>query len=100
MIGFLRGELAEKGDADGPLVGTRGRRCTFHGLRHSFATHVIAEGGDVKSVAEIMGHDDATVTLRLYGSATEEAKRRAMQRASSVLSAGSQWAVEGDAERG
>ena len=38
------------------LVGTQGRRPTFHDLRHTFATFAIAEGIDVKTVSSIMGH--------------------------------------------
>ena len=37
------------------LVGTQGRRPTFHDLRHTFATFAIAEGIDVKTVSR---HDD------------------------------------------
>lgn len=37
--------LAESFD----LIGTQGRRITFHDLKHSFATRAIAEGADVKA---------------------------------------------------
>lgn len=60
------------------LLGTQGRRVTFHDLRHSFATRAIAEGADVKAVAAVLGHSDAHVTLNVYADADKESKRRAV----------------------
>lgn len=88
--------LAKAGDDEGEIVGTRGRRCTFHDLRHSFATHAIAGGADVRTVADIMGHKDASVTLSIYADALPDAKTRAMDEVSSVLAAGSSWAATAD----
>lgn len=59
------------------LVGTEGRRCTFHDLRHTFATAAIAAGVDVKTVSSILGHANAAMTLNVYASADPEAKRNA-----------------------
>jgi integrase len=59
------------------LVGTQGRRPTFHDLRHTFATFAIAEGIDVKTVSSIMGHANAAMTLDIYASADADAKRAA-----------------------
>lgn len=97
-LGNAWSRLAKKGDADGPLMGTRGRRCTFHDLRHTFATHAIANGADVRSVAELMGHKDASVTMSIYADALPDAKARAMDVASAVLTAGSSWSGAGDAD--
>lgn len=58
------------------LTGTRGRRITFHDLRHSFATRAIAEGADVKAVAAVLGHSNAAITLNVYADADPESKRR------------------------
>lgn len=66
--------LAESFD----LIGTQGRRVTFHDLRHSFATRAIAEGADVKAVAAVLGHSDAHVTLNVYADADKESKARAV----------------------
>lgn len=38
----------------------------FHSLRHTFATRAVEIGIDVKSLAEIMGHKNPTVTLQRY----------------------------------
>ena len=66
--------LAESFD----LIGTQGRRVTFHDLRHSFATRAIANGADVKAVAAVLGHSDAHVTLNVYADADKESKARAV----------------------
>ena len=38
----------------------------IHGLRHTFATHWVEHGGNVKNLAAILGHADATITLNRY----------------------------------
>jgi integrase len=38
----------------------------FHALRHTFATRAIECGMDVKSLSEILGHKNPTVTLNRY----------------------------------
>jgi integrase len=59
------------------LVGTTGKRVTLHDLRHTYATFLIARGVDVKTVASLMGHADATVTLNVYASADPTARQQA-----------------------
>lgn len=58
------------------LMGTQGKRPTFHDLRHTFATAAIAHGVDVKTVSSIMGHANAAMTMNTYASADPDAKRR------------------------
>lgn len=46
-----------------------GRTLTLYSLRHTFASVAIASGADVKTLQELMGHEDATVTLNTYAAA-------------------------------
>lgn len=69
------------------LVGTEGRPPTFHDLRHTYATAAIANGADVKTVSNQMGHSDATMTLNTYASVDPDAAARVAQRLGESLAA-------------
>lgn len=45
------------------------RRLTLYSLRHTYASVAIANGADVKTLQELMGHEDATITLNTYAAA-------------------------------
>lgn len=47
----------------------------FHILRHTFATNCINSGADVKSVSEMLGHADVSITLNRYVHPTNDQKR-------------------------
>lgn len=62
---------------------------TFHALRHTFATRCIEQGFDPKSLSEILGHTDVTITLQRYVHSSLELKRAHMERLANTSHSGS-----------
>lgn len=56
-----------------------GFECTLHDLRHTFATFMIAEGADVRTVSAYLGHANASMTLDIYADVDPEAKMQAVK---------------------
>lgn len=50
----------------------------FHSLRHTFATRALECGMDVRTLSEILGHKNPTVTLNRYAHSMMEHKREMM----------------------
>ena len=61
-------------------------KVTLHSLRHSNATLLIAEGVDVKTVSQRLGHADVSTTLNIYTHALQSRDKEAAERLEQALS--------------
>lgn len=56
------------------------KKIKFHALRHSFATRCIESAVDVKTLSEILGHENVNITLDRYVHSSVELKREGMKK--------------------
>lgn len=57
----------------------------FHTLRHTFATRCVEVGFELKSLSEILGHANTSITLDRYVHSSMEMKRANMEKLAAVL---------------
>lgn len=55
-------------------------KINYHTLRHTFATRCIEAGVDVKSLSEILGHGNVSITLNTYVHSSMEMKRNQLEK--------------------
>lgn len=56
------------------------KRYGLHSLRHTFASMLIANGENVKTVSELLGHSDTTVTYNTYVHLFKNQKKTAIKK--------------------
>lgn len=56
----------------------------FHTLRHTFATRAVEVGFEIKSLSEVLGHANTTITLDRYVHSSMEMKRDNMSKLEAV----------------
>ena len=57
----------------------------FHSIRHTFATRAIESGMDVKTLSELLGHSNTSITLNRYVHSMFETKKKAMEKLSKMI---------------
>lgn len=61
------------------------RKLNFHALRHTFATRAIECGMDIKTLSEIMGHKNASITLNRYAHSMMDTKIEMMNKLENIF---------------
>lgn len=57
----------------------------LHALRHTFATRLLEEGENLKTVQELLGHNDISTTANRYSHVSPEVKRKAAAKMDKLL---------------
>jgi len=56
----------------------------FHDLRHTFGSHLVMQGVDLRTVQQLMGHKEISITMR-YSHLSPEYVQKAMERLDNLL---------------
>ncbi len=58
---------------------------SFHALRHTFATRLIENKVDLKTVSELLGHSSVNITISIYVHSEFKTKRKAVKTLDTIL---------------
>lgn len=61
-------------------LGTKLPEITFHDLRHTYATRLFELGENPKTVQELLGHSNISITLNIYTHVMEETKQNTVNK--------------------
>jgi integron integrase len=59
----LHETVLQRSIRDAALAGGLAKRVTCHSLRHSFATHLLEAGADIRTIQQLLGHTDVRTTM-------------------------------------
>ena len=59
----LHPSVVQRAVAEGVRRAGIGKKASCHTFRHSFATHLLATGSDIRTVQELLGHRDVSTTM-------------------------------------